>query len=81
MHFDQCLSAGSHLSQMLLILGWALCNAEIRFALGCNGGDSSHYLELLGRSWVRVGDVLRVQVQKERLWRETVLYEKSFSLP
>lgn len=83
MHFDQCLSVGRHLSQMLLMLGWAqqLCNAEIRFALGCDGGDSSHYLDLLGRSWVRAGSVLRVRMQKERCGEKLFSMKTPFPCP
>ena len=49
-------------------LGWAQhpCNAGVRSVLGRDRGDSSHYLGLLGKSWVSAGSVLRVQVQKER---------------
>lgn len=53
---------------MLLSLGWAQhpCNTGFRSALGRYRGGSSHSLGLLGKSWVSVGSVLRVQVQKER---------------
>lgn len=55
-------------SQMLLSLGWAqhLCNVGFRSALGRDWEDTNHYPGLLGKSWVSVGSVLWVQVQKER---------------
>lgn len=55
-------------SQMLLSPGWAQhsCNAGVGSVLGRDQGDSNHYLGLVGESWVSVGSVLRVQVQKER---------------